>query len=47
MIIANVLLFSQVLMKLEGLNRVLWTGVHIDMPEYMQMGQVTIEFNPE
>jgi hypothetical protein len=25
--------------KLEGLKKVIWIGMHIDMPEYMSMAQ--------
>lgn len=39
MLCANSLIFSHMIAKLEGLKRVIWIGMHIDMPEYMSMAQ--------
>ena len=38
----NLLLFSDVIAKLQNLERVVWIGVHVDMLEYMKMSEVPI-----
>lgn len=40
----NTLIFSMMLSKLHKLKRVVWIGVHVDAPEYMQMCEVRIGF---
>ncbi len=37
----NLLLFSDVIAKLQKLERVVWIGVHVDMLEYMKMSEVS------
>ena len=42
----NLLLFSDVIAKLQNLERVVWIGAHVDMLEYMKMSEVlTVSFN--
>lgn len=35
----NLLIFSNVVAKLQGLKRVVWIGLHIDILEYMKMSE--------
>ena len=39
LIAANNLIFSRLMAKMENIKRVVWTGSHIDLPEYMQMSE--------
>ena len=40
----NVLIFSSMIAKIHGLQRVVWIGLHIDMPQYMEMCEQGLKY---
>ena len=40
MVVVNILLFSNIIAKQEGIKNVVWIGSHIDILDYMLMSGV-------
>jgi hypothetical protein len=35
MVAVNIIIFSSMIAKLQGIERVVWIGIHVDILEYM------------